>query len=402
MTTAQQRLVCLAFVGWIGWGSLPHVSGDEPLRHRLSHTNPSPAPVLPAHSSFPRLAADFEPQSALVLSVSDWQPHHAPILMQIAQKTRGHVELLILCNDQKQIAQTLTWLADIADSCSHVKFAILELDTIWLRDFAPFFLQTAKGSQLVDFYYVGERPQDDRMPHRWSERTSTPLKEVPFTLQGGNLLSNGQHLAITTERIFIDNAIQFPNPLPGTDPRADARKIVTDAIIDGFNLRELVILDYLQSEATKHADMFCNFLNEHTVVMASVDPRQDPINAAILDRNARRLQSVVVDGKPLEVHRIQTPARDGESWSAFANVIIANDLLLMPVYQSDAPALVKAAVETYQRLLPEHTIETVDITTFKQLQGELHCSSMNLPKFSATLPNLISFADAMQKSNPQQ
>ena len=345
------------------------------------------------HASFPRLAADFEPQRALILSVSDLQPHHSYVLEQLVDKTRGHVEVVILCNDRNQLEMTLGWLDGAPDDFRHVRFAQLELNTIWLRDFAPHVAETSDGFQAIDFYYAGERPKDDKMPKVWASRTAGKLIEVPWTLQGGNLLCNGKHTAIASRRIFEDNHIRFPNPNPNLDVESERRRMVADAIIEGCNLEQLVLLEPLKSEATKHVDMFATFLAEDTIVVAGLDRRRDPVNAAILDRNARRLQAIKVDGRPLKVQRLQIPPRTGESWSAFTNIIIANDLVMMPIYKTDPPDLIRAAVQTYKRLLPNHQVETIDITTFKKLQGELHCLSMNLPRF-APLPKTISYEQA--------
>ena len=356
----------------------------------------------PAHAPFPRLPGDFEPQRALVISVSDWQPHHADVLRQIVAKTAGHSELLILYNDPDQLLRTLDWLKSLPEQCDHVRLSQLELDTIWLRDFAPLLAQTATGYLAIDFYYVGERPKDDRLPHSWAQRTNCPLVHVPWTLQGGNLLSNGRHLAITTERIFQDNFIQFPNPLPSTNVEFEGRKIVVDALTSACNLSQLVILEHLQSEATRHADIFAAFVAPNKIVVASVDPRSDPVNAAILDRNARKLQSVRVGNQPLEVSRLPIPPRNGQSWSAFANVIIANDVVLMPIYKTDPPRMIAAAKAVYQQLLPAHQVETVDITSFKQLQGELHCLSMNLPAYADYPSETMSYRQAITRQAGNQ
>ena len=300
---------------------------------------------------------------------------------------------MILCNDRKQLEMTIGWLDGSSDDNRHVYFGQIELNTIWLRDFAPHIAQTEAGFQVIDFYYAGERPKDDRMPKVWASRTKGKLVEVPWTLQGGNLLCNGKHTAIASRRIFEDNYIRFPSPNSRLDVESERRRMVADAIIQGCNLSQLVLLEPLQSEATKHVDMFATFLAEDTIVVASLDRRRDPVNAAILDRNAKRLQATKIDGKPLQVQRIQIPPRNGESWSAFTNIIIANDLVMMPIYNTDPPELIRAAVKTYERLLPNHQVETIDITTFKKLQGELHCLSMNLPRF-APLPKTITYDQA--------
>jgi agmatine/peptidylarginine deiminase len=357
----------------------------------------SPQAVKKPHAPFPRLIADFEPQRALVLSVSDWQPHHAPVFQQIVDKTHGHLDLIVLCNTQAQFVMVMGWLDSMGERSTHLHFVLLELDTIWLRDFGPLFAETAEGqTQLLDFLYAGERPKDERLPHVWAERTKTKLVQVPFTLQGGNLLGNGQHFAIATSRIFNDNAILFPYPTPGMDTVYEGRKIVFEAFLESCNLEQFIILEPLQFEATRHVDMFATFVSPQKVVVASVDPRVDPINAAILDRNARRLQAVAVEGKPLEVYRLPIPPRNGLSWSAFTNLIFANDLVLMPIYDTDPRPMVENALNLYRSLLPNHQIETVDISSFKQLQGELHCLSLNLPQNAAALPNTTSYEEGLE------
>ena len=201
--------------------------------------------------SFPRLLADFEPQKALVVSVSDWQPHHAYVLKQIVEKTRGHVDLLILHNDLNQRAECMKWLEPLKGKRDHVLFHQLELNTIWMRDFCPLFARQENGSlKAFDFYYEGVRPKDDRLPKTWSERTACQWEKVEWTLQGGNLISNGAYLGVATTRIFQDNYIRFPNPRRNMNVEYERRKMVVDAITKPLNLRELVILEPLQSEAT--------------------------------------------------------------------------------------------------------------------------------------------------------
>ncbi len=388
---------CLLFFLWIASVLLASEATAQ-LDKSLFALRDLSSAVKKPHPDYPRLAADFEPQRALVLSVSDWQPHHAPVFRQLVANTKGHIEVLVLCNHRKQFLMVMGWLENMEDQCEHLHFAILELDTIWLRDFAPLFAETEnQQSQVLDFLYAGERPKDDRMPLVWSERTGVRLVKVPFTLQGGNLCSNGQHLAMATERIFVDNAIIFPHPVPGMDTAYEGRKIVFEAFLENCNLEQFIILEPLQSEATRHVDMFACFVSSTQVVVAALDPRMDPVNAAILDRNAKRLQGVTVDGKPLEVHRVQIPPRNGQSWSAYTNVIFANDRLLIPTFDSDPKPMIENAIQLYQKLLPNHTIKTIDITSFKQLQGELHCLSMNLPAFSPQYPTqTVSFAQAVE------
>ncbi|WP_419189296.1 agmatine deiminase family protein [Stieleria marina] len=325
------------------------------------------------------MPGEFEPQRAIVLSITDWMPHHYPILQQIVDKTSQHVNVLILYDELDQLLDVTKLLADSNPNFEHVYFSQLEMDTIWLRDFGPRLAELDNGWISIDFFYEGSRPRDDSFPSRWAAIAKTRLRTVRWTVQGGNLISNGAGLAIATNRIFSDNNVQFPNPLPGTNPQQEARKMVTKEFKRSFNLDQLVILEPLQQEATRHADMFATFLDSNRVLVARVDRFRDPINAAILDRNAARLQTARVAGRPLEVHRIDVPPREGMFWSPYTNIIMANKLLLMPTFDTDSKLIVQNAIATYQRLLPDYQIKTVDMTSMKTLQGSLHCLSLNLP-----------------------
>ncbi|TWU01669.1 agmatine deiminase family protein [Neorhodopirellula pilleata] len=377
-----------------------HLNAQEPISFTIDNNGGVHA-TRSRKSPWPRLAAEFESSTSLVLSVGDWQPHHRLILQQIASKTRGHLSLVILCGDSIQMKETTRWLAETGEAFSHVYLGSMPTDTIWLRDFGPIFMQTAEQpndfgqTEVLDFYYVGVRPKDDRLPAIWTRQTRARHVPVPWTLQGGNLMSNGDGLALTTTRIFEDNHIEFERSWPGQDAQREAKAIVIEAFAQACNLAQLIVLEPLQFEETRHVDMFASFLSPTDVLVAQLDPLHDPVNAAILERNVERLRRVKVPSTnrsdkevPLTVHRIAIPPREDTSWSAYTNAIITNDLVLMPVFADESPTMIDRAVSTYQKLLPGHTIKTVDMTTMKQLQGELHCLSMHVPDF-APMPRLL-------------
>ena len=108
----------------------------------------------------PRLPGEFERTQALMLSVSDWQPHHRQILQEIAAKMQGHCPLVILCADITAVRQATQWLAETNEELAEVYFCPMPTNTVWLRDFGPVFLQTETAFKTLDFYYIGERPID--------------------------------------------------------------------------------------------------------------------------------------------------------------------------------------------------------------------------------------------------
>jgi len=339
------------------------------------------------YNPMPRLSAEFEKQKAVLLSVSDLMYQHNGVLIEILKKSSGRgVPFIVLFNDDKQLKSTVAILDSMNCDLSHVSLLQHKLDSIWLRDFGPRFLETKGGAISMDFYYNGQRPLDDKFPITWGKVAREKTQKVQWTIQGGNMQPNGKGLAIVTSRLFEDNAVN----LPGSQANAEfeKRKIVVDAFKEECNINELLILEPLTPEATRHVDMFATFVASNKIVVAKVDAAKDPYNAKILEYNVKLLKQIKVDGEPLEVERIEFPMRNGKFWSPYTNIILANNLLLMPVYKTDPPALVRKAIATYKRLLPNVHVDTVDMTTMQKLEGALHCMSINIPKY-AELPSGI-------------
>jgi len=366
---------------------LPYRPGQPPIvqQPQVTTNTPTSGGVTPSsvllyaikgsddYQSYPRLSGEFEKQKAILLSVSDLQYQHNGVLAQVVKKSSGHgVRFIILYNDDKQLKSTVELLDSLKCDLSHVSLYRLKLDTIWLRDFGPRFAETKSGAQSIDFYYNGQRPLDDKFPISWGELSDDDVSRIKWTLQGGNMQSNGKGFAFVSSRLFEDNAVNLPNAASGTDIEFEKRKLVVDAFKRGCNIDQLLVLEPLRPEATKHVDMFATFVADDTVVVAEVDPKLDPQNAKILKYNVNLLEQVEVDGKPLKVERIKFPPRIGKYWSPYTNIIMANKLLLMPVYDTDPPAMIESAL----------------MTSMQKLEGALHCMSINVPSY-ANLPHGI-------------
>ena len=355
-------------------------------------------------SLYPRLPAEFEKQKAIMVSLADWQSHHLNVLIELIEKTRGRANLLILYNDKNQhddkpqINGLLNLLVKSGKDYPHLRFLNVNLDTIWLRDYGPRTAQTESGNPMVmNFFYDAIRPLDDDFPKLWSDATNARYNQVPWVLQGGNFLTNGQGLAIATSRIFEDNRLHIPEKTI-----AQEEEFVRQRLMKYCNIKELVVLKPLEQETTRHADMFATFLASDLVLIAQLDRRLDPVNARILDSNAQRLAKVKVKGRPLRVERVWIPPRRGENWSPFTNIILTDRLVLIPTFKRDPPQYVRQAVQTYKRLLPDHHVATIDMTSMEKLGGSLHCLSCPIPSFAELPKDTMSFEQviALSKKTP--
>ena len=358
-------------------------------------------------SLYPRLPAEFEKQKAMMLSLTDWQPHNLGVLVELIEKTRGHLNLLILYNEKNsddektQIGDLLALLTRPGKDYPHLRFLNVNLNTIWLRDFGPTFAQTeSKDAMVMNFFYDTIRPLDDDFPRLWAEVTNARHHDVPWFLQGGNLISNGQGLAFATRRIFEENrCLQDNRSFWAGKTVEEDEEYVRQRIMKFCNIKDLIVLKPLEQEQTRHADMFAAFLAPDLVLVAKIDSQLDRVNASILDSNAEVLAKVIVDGRPLRVERVWIPPRRGEHWSAFTNIILTDRLVLVPTYEHDPPQYVKSALQTYRRLLPHHHVATVDMTSMDKLGGSLHCLSCPIPSFAKLPKGTLSFKQASVVAN---
>ncbi len=349
-------------------------------------------------SLFPRLVAEFEKQRAIVLSLSDWKSRHFDILLDLIEKTRGRVEIVLLYNDKKQsddrshFEQVLDRLSRTGKDYPHLRFYKMNLDTVWLRDFGPRLARTDRGEPIVlDFFYDVMRARDDQFPVTWANLTGSSHNLVPYSLPGGNLLANGRGLAITTTGLYEGNRIKLPGK-----SFSQTEVYVKDQFMKFCNIKELIVLKPLENESTRHVDMFATLLAPNIVVVAQLDPRFDAQNARILDENAKRLSQVTVANRPMYVERIWIPPRRHNHWSSYANIILTDRLIIISTYKSDPPNYVRAAIATYRRLLPKHHVTTIDMTSMEKLGGSLHCLSCSIPSFANLPDGMQTFADAVK------
>ena len=327
------------------------------------------APARP-YRIFP---AEFEPQDAVLLCWDGTNEAVQRTLIQIVAAISSRVQVVMLVRTPADRRTIVGELERNSLPAGCVRFFQVPYDTIWARDYGPTVVWTADGSlQLVDAAYQrGQRPLDDEVPGLLAPELLLPMVRTPLVVDGGNLLTNGIGLCVTSFRVLEQNA---PHGLDPTEVEA--------LLCETYGVEDVVFLEPLSGEGTGHVDMFCTFTGPTSVVMGAVSPETDANNAAILDRNAARLEGLATPQGPLTVHRVPMPARDSEAWRTYTNVLYANGALLMPSYSGVDPEIESAAIETYRRLLPDWTIVPIDCDPLISLGGAVHCVSKNLSQLA--------------------
>lgn len=316
------------------------------------------------------IPGEFESQAALVLSWKSDEIGVIGTLLEIGQLASKQAPVVVLVSspEEREHAELAFDAANI--NPRRVQFLNAPVDTIWARDFGPVVVRNADGSShFVDSDYDdGDRPQDDNIPPVLAGAMGAKCVRSLLTIEGGNLLSNGEGLCLTTSKTVADNVIRgYEHPQ------------IQPLFKKMFQCQDIAILEPLVGEPTGHVDMFATFTAPNTVVVASLDPVEDPVNAAVLDRNARKLDGFPTPLGPLRVARIPMPVATEGLWRSFTNVLFFNGVVMMPTYRGVEADMERAAADTYRRLLPNWKVEGIDCTKLIRMGGAVHCVTLNLP-----------------------
>ena len=89
---------------------------------------------------------------------------------------------------------------------SHCSFLIAPTDTYWTRDYGPWFIVNEDDQQgVVDFTYNRPRPNDDQIPTVYANNQSIPVYDMPLVATGGNYMTDGQGISVSTTLIWEEN-----------------------------------------------------------------------------------------------------------------------------------------------------------------------------------------------------
>lgn len=313
-----------------------------------------------------RLPGEFEFQGALLFGCHELAVAVPEVLAAVVSAACGQVPIVAVVSDAEDRETVMGILEEHELARDSVRFLEIDHDTMWIRDYGPFVLVAPGGALAVaDAAYGAEgRTADDRLPRELAARIGARRIDVPLTVDGGNLLSNGQGICLTTTALIAQND--------------QSESTVHRALKLCYGCRRTVFLEPLAGEETGHVDMFATFTAPNVVVVGKYDASVDPENARILDRNAGKLAEVSTGAGPLQIVRVPMPPRVDDQWRTYTNVIYANGNLLVPVYFEEDQRGRAEALATFSRLLPTWNVVPIEAATLAGSGGTLHCVSKNV------------------------
>jgi len=323
--------------------------------------------------------AEFSRNSAIILGCHSHIRLMPKLYGDIAKAINGKVPLFGIVSDESQANAGNDLIKRLGLPPESMRFIINKADSIWIRDYAPFILRYDEDNLLmVDAKYrtrdqLQARKKDDFMGVKFAKMFNLPVRSIPLVLEGGNFISNGDGLLLTSAKTLLANK---EGKAAYSDPQ------LVGMFNDYLGVDGVFAVAPLQGEPNGHIDMFMTMVAKNIAVIGEISPSDDPTNSARLNETARFVSTIPTSAGPVQVKRIPMPPKSGEDWRSYTNVIFANGILLMPSFSDVDPSIEQRAVQVYQSVLPPGWIvKKINCDNLVKLHGQLHCISYNLPKF---------------------
>ena len=134
--------------------------------------------------------------------------YHQSVFKDLVRAAYGKLPIVgfVNDNDEAELGQALLDAAGLPIQAVH--FVKHPLDTMWLRDFGPFFTRWSNGNvSIIHPVYSNpdpneRRPRDDALSNFIGETLGLKVDHMPLIIEGGNLLSNGDGLMVTSTRVI--------------------------------------------------------------------------------------------------------------------------------------------------------------------------------------------------------
>lgn len=239
------------------------------------------------------------------------------------------------------------------------------VDTTWIRDYGPIFIQENSTLTVIDMDYFQRRPRDDLMNYHYALRTGEDLRHVHLASEGGNILANGNGICIVSDVIFNFN---FVNEKTISEKQALMRKLLAS-----MGCPYTIIMPALIGDATGHVDMYMSWANNITLLVGVYTRNQHLQNHILVSNAVKMLRKV---GRGLfDVVEMPMPNCSKCTWSN--HVHIGNDVIV-PVYKEE-----NSIVQDYVLMLISHYTKKRIIPVFAdelvKWNGVFHCITKTKP-----------------------
>ena len=339
-----------------------------------------------------RLPPEWAPQSGVMLTWphagTDWAPildQVEPVYREIAREITPRELLLIVCRNAKHRAHIEKVLGEESEiDPSRLRWALAESNDSWARDHGAITVLDAQGKPtLLNFRFNGwgekyAHDLDDTITAKLAEQGcfgKNPVVPVDLVLEGGSLEVDSRGTLLTTSQCLL-----MPRRNPSLS-RGDIEKALTEFL----GLERVLWLEHghlAGDDTDAHIDTLARFCDDQTIAYMACDDPADEHFASLQAMEAELRELRTPDGKPYRLVPLPLPkpirnAEGDRLPASYANFLIINDAVLVPIYRDGNDKLV---LERLDDAFPDHEVIGIDCRPLIQQFGSLHCITMQFPE----------------------
>lgn len=295
---------------------------------RLARADAPPVPPV-------RNCAEWEPATGVLIRYPLGLPY--ALLRALADDVLLHV---VVSASYESLARTN--LAANGIDLARVQFLVKPNDSIWTRDYGPWFVFAGGGQcTVIDHVYNRPRDNDDLIPVHFADQQALPLARHDMVHTGGNYMTDGSHFSASTDLVYQEAATY--NELSPAE---------VDALMHAYyGVTDYQVVPDIESGGIHHIDTWAKFLDEETVLVKEVWPGHH--THAALEQRATLIGSLTAStGRPYLVRRVYCPDIGGGRPAAYTNSLILNGRIHVPLFglaaaDTQALAAYRAAAPGY-------------------------------------------------------
>lgn len=299
--------------------------------------------------------------------------------VNIAREIVKRQQLLIVCVNAEEVE---TFFSE--DELQRISFAEMPTNDTWARDHGGITVYEDGKAVVYDFTFngwgmkfaVNHDNQITRKLYQSGIFEAYGYRNcMDFVLEGGSIESDGEGTILTTSECLLSD-----------NRNNSSREVIEQKLKDYFGAEQILWLDhgYLAGDDTdSHVDTLARLCPNNTIAYVKCDDETDEHYEA-LKKMEEELQSfsTLKDGGsynliPLPMADAVYDEDEERLPATYANFLIINGAVLLPVYNSEKDAI---AIAQMQKAFPKHEIVPIDCNALIKQHGSLHCVTMQYPR----------------------
>ncbi len=296
-----------------------------------------------------------------IRAVAEWETAIGVIIryplgipVSLVKEMAGDAIVYTIVSSSYYQSQATTTFSNAGVNMANIEFIIASTNSYWTRDYGPWFIFDGNNDLgIVDHIYNRPRPLDDAIPGTLGSEWGMPVYAMPLVTTGGNHMTNGWGVSMSTELVYDENSIS---------------NSAVDAVMDEYLGVDYEVLGYIESGGIHHIDCWAKFLDPQTILVKDVPTGSS--SYALLNARAAYLSQLMGPwGKPYTVIRVYCPYG-----TAYTNSLILNKKVFVPTF---GDAYDDDALQIYADAMPGYQILGFDGSWLDD--DAIHCRTMGVP-----------------------